>query len=73
MNEFTNNRFSPSANLEIDIFLDGALEESERDRIEKLCLEDSRFFARVQRREQLRSQLAALRQGQGDPSIPREK
>ncbi len=46
--------------LDIDQYLDGLLPEPEWTRMEKLCLEDSHFFARVQRREKMRTLLASI-------------
>lgn len=60
MNDCKENQDSRRANQVIDIFLDGSLVESERDLIEKHCLEDRRFFAWVRSREELRAQLAAM-------------
>jgi len=45
---------------DIDQYLDGLLPEPEWTRMEKLCLEDSHFFARVKRREKIRTLLAII-------------
>ncbi|HNR69203.1 MAG TPA: hypothetical protein PKN24_14245 [bacterium] len=44
----------------IDQYLDGTLPEPECSRIEERCLQNSRFFSRVQRRERLRNLLSNM-------------